>query len=742
MNRIFKIDKTFDTLKNNGAGSSSIPNNGSVNTRKINKLISELKVVQKYWLENNEFKITPIIHVVYTRIIAKSNRISRMFSYDNKTIFPDDIIIGAKFVTEEEYGISKQKHQITYSVTMNNLQNTIDNLEKLAKYVDSRFGGNITHDDCENIDVNKSLFKSLLRDCYYVDRIITTYKRDDIDLNDNLLITLYDIGEGNDITSILSKIGIESLETKKLDNMTFLFEPKDIDKINENIKYLVAMSVKDIFEYNFDIDNSSNVNNDNNYLIRKPTEDDKYYIGCIDTVIDEDTPFKEWIDYVHMLPEDIKILSKDKRHGTHVSSLLVAGNVWNPGLDDNCGLFRVKHFGIAAHNKMSSFETLKKIEWAVKNNPEIKVWNLSIASDKEIFRDFISPEAAFLDKLQYEYDVIFIISGSNDEDKTMNKMIGAPADSINGLVVNSHDKDNKPSNYSRRGPVLSFFVKPDVSYFEEFAVCSGLGKEYARGTSMSAPWITRKIAYLIYKLKLSKEVAKALIIDSARSFKLPEDYDQNFMGHGIVPTRIEDIYNGKNNEIKFFLEKEIDCYQSRTLDIPVPSDSSLYNYIARATLCYTTKGSRIKGVDYTDYELDLYFGRVQEKNGKPAINCINKNTQLSEDNFITEEEARKIFRKWDNVKIISDKFSTKKPMSKKKYGNYEWGIKIAYKMRNSNEKKPLLKYGVIITLSNILGQDRKDEFIQLCKMRKWTVTEIDIEQEIDTDINIDIDIKN
>mgnify|MGYP000450019266 FL=1 len=36
--------------------------------------------------------------------------------------------------------------------------------------------------------------------------------------------------------------------------------------------------------------------------------------------------------------------------------------------------------------------------------------------------------------------------------------IGAPADSLNSIVVNSVDFNKKAATYSRVGPVLSFFI--------------------------------------------------------------------------------------------------------------------------------------------------------------------------------------------------------------------------------------------------------------------------------------------
>ena len=43
------------------------------------------------------------------------------------------------------------------------------------------------------------------------------------------------------------------------------------------------------------------------------------------------------------------------------------------------------------------------------------------------------------------------------------KKIGAPADSLNSIIVNSVDFSNQVVSYSREGVVLSFFIKPDVS---------------------------------------------------------------------------------------------------------------------------------------------------------------------------------------------------------------------------------------------------------------------------------------
>jgi hypothetical protein len=93
------------------------------------------------------------------------------------------------------------------------------------------------------------------------------------------------------------------------------------------------------------------------------------------------------------------------------------------------------------------------------------VWNLSLGSNDEVNANFISAEAAVLDQIQFENDVIFVIAGTNKKSNEGEKRIGAPADSINSVIVNSVDSGKNPAPYSRKGIVLSFFTKPDVSYY-------------------------------------------------------------------------------------------------------------------------------------------------------------------------------------------------------------------------------------------------------------------------------------
>lgn len=151
--------------------------------------------------------------------------------------------------------------------------------------------------------------------------------------------------------------------------------------------------------------------------------------------------------------------------------------------------------------------------------------------------------------------------------------------------------------------------------------------------------------------------------------------------------------------------------------------------MAKATFCYFPKCSRNQGVDYTNTELDLYFGRFNDK-GKFVP--LNKNNQsLDEEvHFVYEEDARKLFRKWDNVKHIGEVL-TNRTKGKKVYKNPMWGMSIKTKERLNPRDGEGIRFGVVVTLKEINGVNRIEDFIQQCSLRGWIVNRVNVENQID-----------
>ncbi|HDH4813279.1 TPA: S8 family peptidase, partial [Staphylococcus aureus] len=527
----------------------------------------------------------------------------------------------------------------------------------------------------------------------------------------------------------LEKLGIDIGEHRFFDNTTVLMTPSEINILKNRASYLISMSVTDISKFDrFELEMEPGENG----YINIPRPNNEPIIGVIDTLFDERVYFSDWVEYHDLVSEDIDKQARDYEHGTAITSILVDGPTINPELQDNCGRFKVRHFGVAVSKNFSSFNIMKAISDIVTSNPDIKVWNLSLGSNKEKPENFISPEASILDKIQYDNNVIFIVSGTNKPLSVKGSMsIGAPADSINSIVVNSVDIENNPATYSREGIVLSFYNKPDVSCFggdksKLMRVCMPNGEAIVKGTSFAAPWITRKVAYLIEVLGFSREEAKALIIDSATTWK-ENKYKSNLVGYGVVPKDVNEIVKSRDDEIKFIISGECKMYETYSHTIPVPVVNDEHPYLAKATLCYFPFSERNQGVDYTSTELDFKFGRIDNKNN---IKAIDKNKQDTEGSYFYEDEARKNFRKWDNVKHYTEELKSRS-RGRKSYNNGMWSFNIKVKERVGKKYGENIKFGVVIRLKELEGKNRIEDFIYNCQLKGWLVERVNVENRIE-----------
>lgn len=89
------------------------------------------------------------------------------------------------------------------------------------------------------------------------------------------------------------------------------------------------------------------------------------------------------------------------------------------------------------------------------------------------------------------------------------------------------------------------------------------------------------------------------------------------------------------------------------------------SFFTKATLEYFPTSDRNQGVDYTSTEMDLHFGRIIEKNGKATIKAIDYNRQADEEiQRIYEEDACKLYYKWENVKRISKLLKKRQDLEK------------------------------------------------------------------------------
>ncbi len=739
MNELLELKGHFETRKNQAVGGMAVVPKGSrVTAEHLVHLRDNLDAVLQKWKDGLDIG-GALVSVHYTRIVPKSNRIGILLS--EGSISPTHSIRGAKF---ERTATGEIKHVFTHFVSFEALEKSIDDLSRAAALVSRDYGGAVSNADSLDIvaaDISRDLglakttFLKILRDAAFVERFAVDEAIDEAALADRSIISLYQTNQ-DARTFLNTKLGLDLSPDKVLNETTVLLNPDQIRVLCRQAPSLIAMGVRDLREI-MPLDDAQEADEAPSDI---PQPKNEPIIGVIDTQFDTNAYFSEWVDYRNELPPELEIHLEDRRHGTGVSSLIVDGPRGNPALDDGCGRFRVRHFGVATKGNFSAFEIIKAVRRIVAANQDIKVWNLSLGSMVEVRPDFISPEGAELDRLQKEYDILFVVAGTNLPRHTDGRpmRLGAPADSLNSVVVNSVDFDDAPASYSRVGPVLSFFNKPDVSYYggdgpraEGCIVVNegGLGASYRQGTSYAAPWVARKLAYLICKLGFSREVAKALLIDAAAGWA-PRTNPAK-IGFGIVPRHISEIVGTPNDEIRFILSGVSEEYETYTYALPVPTSGDTHPFFARATLVYFPWCDRNQGVDYTETELDIHFGRVQWTNGKARIKSIDDNTQGESDEPGTwEADARELFRKWDNVKRIAET-PDPRARARKAYDSRLWGLSIKSKARNAAGVRDRLAFGVIVTLKEMHGANRIDDFIQMCQARGWIVNRINVETQVE-----------
>lgn len=724
--------KRFQQEKYNGKpGPVKLPSGATIRLAHLINLYDSLVQVQNFW-SNNALITGALVSVYYNRIVAKSNRISG-FLRNGKNV-PNESIVGAKFSSDQK------KHIITHFIDKNTLSQTINRLSNVISLFKASFpNGQITDQEFNETNilntlnytnVTKTDFKKFLRDSYYLER----FGIETADLNQSAsnLVTFY--RTNTKITDILMMLGIEVSRDRILDETTVLLDEKYVEILFDKASYLVSMAVEDITRLSQDdfYESATKAALSLSEPGNEPT------IGVFDTLFDKNVYFSDWVDYHDEISDEINKTQFDYRHGTAVTSLIVDGHNLNPRLDDGLGNFKVRHFGVSLASGFNSFSIIRQIRKIVRQNSDIRVWNLSLGSDDEIRNNFISAEAATLDEIQFEYDVIFVIAGTNNMGNVkVPKKIGAPADSLNSIVVNSVDINKNPADFTRSGVVLSFFTKPDIAYYgggngDYIQVIEPFGPAMVAGTSFAAPLIARKLSYMIDVLHLSREVAKALLIDSAIGWNMTKTPEQiALIGNGVVPISMNDIIQTSDDEIKFIVSDTSEQWNTYNYNFPVPIKDETFPYIAKATMVYFPKTSRNQGVDYTNTELNIKFGRLDKK----GIRSINKDKQYDDSDdipsYLFEKDARREFRKWDNVKHIGESFTgNERPRKILNEANQQWGMSIKTADRLTKKDGIGLKFGVVVTLKAMDGVNRFDEFVQMAGLSGWLVSRLSVENEI------------
>lgn len=317
-------------------------------------------------------------------------------------------------------------------------------------------------------------------------------------------------------------------------------------------------------------------------------------------------------------------------------------------------------------------------EYCLKKTVKTKIFNHSISESSSSEIKHMSPWAAEIDMQSYLNDVLFVQATGNISDITIKQFyndnisyptylfeeksrIANPAQSLQALTVGSIShvtyesedeisigNENEPSAFSRSGPGIWDYIKPDVVEYggtwvknKEGAdirlttppdVCPELlrvapdGNAYAKdviGTSFSTP----KVAYVAAEIQRILPDSPALLYRAliAQSARWPSVYTQSpdvvlrYIGYGIPDVRRA----VENNDYRITLitakQMELNAGQAHIFKIPIPEElvsvGEDYDVLVEITLSYAAKPRNTRRTirRYLSTWLDWRCSKIGEK---------------------------------------------------------------------------------------------------------------------------------
>ncbi len=447
-------------------------------------------------------------------------------------------------------------------------------------------------------------------------------------------------------------LNIFKISHATLDTVAELKDFDGVQLISEMPRYYVTLD---------ELDGDGQIN------IKMPEAGKDYpTIGILDSGIEKIPHLSPWLleDNFTKYHEDYV----DKGHGTAVSGVLLYGDELeeeNYTGFQGAKLFEAIVFPNNTTQGVSEEELIENIREAISENDHIKIWNLSLGTDKEADEIEFSDFGKALDEIQEQHNVLICKSAGNCGNFKINSprsRISQSADTIRGLVVGSIAKSknstdisekNHSSPFSRIGPGPSFLIKPEISHIggnvgldhnnklilnPVYTFSKTGDRKGVVGTSFSTPRISSIVSGLNHLLNegFNPLLLKALTIHSAKyptELKIAIDEKLKHVGFG-VPSNIQDILFNQPNEITLILQDNLEKGNFiEILDFPYPQSMVDEDGYFHGEICVTLVTSPIldsaNGSEYCQSNIEVLLGTYDEKTDRDTskrgiINPIGK----------------------------------------------------------------------------------------------------------------------
>jgi serine protease AprX len=424
---------------------------------------------------------------------------------------------------------------------------------------------------------------------------------------------------------------------------------------------------------------------------------------------------------------------QDHSHGSFVSGLIVHARKLNHE-DPRFPFCSARIVDVVALSKGGTSEDklLSSLEDALDKHPEVKVWNLSLGTDRPVNDRTFSDLGIALDRLQDEHDATFVLAAGNyrtppfrgwpPEDLGEEDRICAPADSVRAIIVGSgahreHStsrvKAGQPSPFTRRGPAPLYLPKPELSHIggncNHQGNCSQIGvlsidgrgnvaEDF--GTSFATPLISTLFANVSHRIAggASHILSRALLVHSAalQGNKIDPSL-LRYQGFG-TPADLEAVLGCEPWQSTLIFELEIPsavAYEKATF--PMPASLYLDREKVRAnilmTLVYDPDLDASFGSEYCRTNIAVSLGTydVGTDGRRHQIKRVPEDPKLRGKAF--EKDLVEFGFKWSPVKVY------RREMSKGVHGKI-WRLDLSVEHRSGHVKTQPQRAALIITISD------------------------------------------
>lgn len=494
-----------------------------------------------------------------------------------------------------------------------------------------------------------------------------------------------------------------------------------------------------------------------------PTPGHNYpLLGIIDSGVDpSDNVLAPWI---HDRSSFVHASEVDHTHGSFVAGLTIYGKQLNHD-DERFPVTQAKIVDVVALPKsgipVTEKEILQKITEALDNHPEVKIWNLSLATQNPCLDNAFSDFGMALDELADDYDVQFVIAAGNYEDRPLRgwpaKNLGqsdricGPADSVRGLTVgslahaeraNSLVKIDEPSPFSRKGPGPMYHPKPELSHyggnfsktgqFAQLGLLSFDGRGNIAediGTSFSCPIVSSIVTHVrAGLLKPTRNLVNALTIQSAllnSQQSTPEEFP--YRGFGI-PSTVENVLSCGQNRCTLVFDVNLKpgmIYHKDDFPIPPCMRDAKGKVIGEfvVTLVYDPPLDANAGSEYCRTNVDVSLGtyKIDPKTGKRKHNQeipIESGDTHSREKTLVEHGF-----KWSPVKVYRRKVT-------RGISGDMWRLKMT--MLNRSGFAPDNQEQNVALVITLIGPKENspvyDEMVRLMSRNGWEVENLKVEE--------------